>query len=221
MELKDAVKGRRTVRKFLDKPVPVEIISEIASEALWSPSWGNTQPWELVVVTGAALDRFKAANREALLSGKQTTHDIPMPDAWPDQMKERYKTVGKQVLGAQSIARDDAEGRMNYYGEMFSLFDPPALLLILLDKSLLLEYAMLDVGLYLQTFMLLAHDRGLGTAALAASVHFPEVVRSHLPIPENKWLAIGAAVGYADPDDPVNRFERTRSPLEEFISWVE
>ena len=94
------------------------------------------------------------------------------------------------------------------------------MLLVLLDKSLLLEYAMLDVGLFLQTFMLLACDRGLGTAALAASVHFPEVAHKVLPIPENKLLAIGAAIGWPDESDVVNNFQRKRASTEELVTWI-
>jgi len=68
--------------------------------------------------------------------------------------------------------------------------------------------------------MLLACDRGLGTAALAASVNFPDVLRKHLPVPDNKTIAIGTAIGWPDKDAPVNRFERKRAPLDEVVTWV-
>ena len=220
METTACVEKRRTIRKFLPKPVPKETIAEIISEALWAPSWGNTQPWEFMVVSGPLMDKFKTENRNALMSGANSKPDIQMPEKWPDAMKSRYKDVGRTLFNSLSIGRDDVEARMNYYGEMFHIFDAPAMLLILLDKSLLLEYALLDVGLFLQTFMLLACDRGLGTATLAASVHFPQVAREVLPIPEDKHLSIGAAIGWPDPEAEVNLFERKRAPLEELITWV-
>ena len=221
MQTTACVQERRTIRKFLPKPVPREIIEEIIAKSLWAPSWGNTQPWEFMVVSGSRMETFKTANRNALMSGTHSTPDIQMPETWPDAMKARYKEVGRTLFESLSIARDDVEGRTNYYGEMFNIFDAPAMLLVLLDKKLLLEYAMLDVGLFLQTFMLLACDRGLGTAALAASVHFPQVARELLPIPDDKHLAIGAAIGWPDPSASVNQFQRERAPLEEFVTWVE
>ena len=220
METRTCVQNRRTIRKFLPKPVPEEIIAEICSEALWAPSWGNTQPWEFMVVTGPLMEKFKIENRKALMSGETSRPDIQMPEEWPKALKSRYKDVGRSLFNSLSIARDDVEARTNYYSEMFNIFDAPAILLVLLDKSLLLEYAMLDVGLFLQTFMLLACDRGLGTAALAASVHFPQVARKVLPIPAEKHLAIGAAIGWPDTAAPANLFERRRADLEELITWV-
>lgn len=220
METRTCVQNRRTIRNFLPKPVPEETIAEIISEALWAPSWGNTQPWEFMVVTGPLMEKFKIENRKALMSGKTSTPDIQMPEEWPKALKSRYQDVGRTLFNSLSIARDDVEARTNYYGEMFNIFDAPAMLLVLLDKSLLLEYAMLDVGLFLQTFMLLACDRGLGTAALAASVHFPQVARKVLPIPPEKHLAIGAAIGWPDTAAPANLFERHRASLDELITWV-
>ena len=220
MQTKTCIQNRRTIRKFLPEPVPEETIREVISDALWAPSWGNTQPWEFMVVTGPVMEKFKIENRKTLMSGTQSTPDIQMPEKWPEALKSRYKDVGRSLFDSLSIPRDDDEARLNYYGEMFHIFDAPAMLLVLLDKSLLLEYAMLDVGLFLQTFMLLACDRGLGTAALAASVHFPEVARNVLPIPEDKHLAIGAAIGWPDTEAQVNHFERNRASQDELVTWV-
>ena len=85
---------------------------------------------------------------------------------------------------------------MDHFAWMFTLFDAPAMVIFTLDKTLLLEYAMLDVGLILQTFCLLAHDKGLGTCILAAIVTYPEIVRKIFSIPETKRLVIGAGLGW-------------------------
>jgi nitroreductase len=140
-----------------------------------------------------------------------------MPQVWSGAYKRRYNDIGKRLLGSLSIARDDQDGRLKYYGNMFFLFDAPALLLILLDKELLLEYAMLDVGIFLQTFLLLAHSKGLGAIPLAVSVNYPEILRKHFPIPENKRIVIGTALGWPDPDAPENCFERKRDDPEDSI----
>jgi len=220
MELREVVRHRRSIRCFLSEPVGDEIIQELIAEALWAPSWGNTQPWEILVATGAAIERFKKENKDALLSGKKPKPDIPFPQVWPNVLKKRYKDVGKSMLESLSIARDDQEGRFQYYGQMFSLFDAPALLMITVDRELSSEYSMLDVGLFLQTFCLLAHNKGLGTIALAASVSYPEIIRRLFSIPDNKRIVIGAALGWPDLDAPVNCFERKRAAIEEAVRWI-
>ena len=221
MELQEAVLGRRSIRQFLPRPVSVEMIQDLIDKSLWSPSWGNTQPWEIVVGTGKALAEFKEKNRDAFIKGKASTTDIPTPKVWPDRNKLRYNELGKSVLGALEIAREDQQARMDHFARMLSLFDAPAVIIITVDKTLSLEYAMLDVGLILQTFCLLAHDKGLGTCILAAAVAYPDIVRAVFSVPETKRLVMGAALGWPDTEAPVNSFKRNRGDLEEFVRWVD
>ena len=193
MELKEAFRGRRSIRQFLPKPVSKKIIDDLIAESLWAPSWGNTQPWEIVAVTGKPLEKFKKQNREALLAGQASQPDIPMPVVWPDTYKSRYRELGKSVLGSLAIAREDKEARLQHFARMFGLFDAPAIILVTIDKELLVEYAMLDVGIFLHGFCLLAHDRGLGTCMMAAIVGYPEIVRELFSIPQNKTIVMGTA----------------------------
>lgn len=220
MELQEAIRSRRSIRQFLPKPVSEKLIEDLIANALWAPSWANSQPWEIIVVTGEKLEQFKKKNQEALLSGNASQTDIPMPQVWPDRYLNRYKDLGKRVLASLSIARDDKEARLQHFARMFALFDAPAIILVTLDDALSLEYAMLDVGIFLQTFCLLAHDRGLGTCIMAAIVNFSGIVRELFSIPKNKILVMGAVIGWPDPEAEVNRFDRQRGTLEEFVTWV-
>jgi len=220
MDTIKAVKERRSIRKFKPEPVSRELISEILERARWSPSWGNTQSWEFYVVTGEPLEKFKKANREKCAAGESHVSEITMPEIWPEIHKKRYVDVGKSVLTSVSIAREDVDGRNEYYRDMFNLFGAPCMILACLDKSLKIEYAMLDVGLIMQTICLLAHDKGLGTCILAASVRYPGLLRESLPIPEDQVVVIGTALGYPDLESPVNHFERKRADLDEFVTWV-
>lgn len=220
MDLREAIRTRRSVRAYLPKPVPQETIRELINDAIWSPSWANTQPWEILVVAGDTLDKFKTENRQALLKGETSFPDITVPKDWPDALKSRRIDLGKSVFDALSIERDNIDGRMEYYAQMYYLFDAPALILFLIDKELALEYTMLDTGIFLQTFSLLAHDRGLGTCPFGATVHCPEIVHKLFSIPDNKLLVIGLALGWPDKDAPVNNFERRRGRIEEFVKWI-
>ena len=220
MELLEAIRGRRSIRQFLAKPVSEKIIEELITDTLWAPSWGNTQPWEIVAVTGEPLEKFKKRNREALISGNVSLPDIPMPAAWPAAYKMRYRELGKSVLASLAIAREDKEARLQHFVRMFELFDAPAIILVTIDQELLVEYAMLDVGIFLHGFCLLAHERGLGTCIMAAIVTYPEIVRELFSVPENKRLVMGVALGWPDPQAAVNHFERQRGSLDEFVKWV-
>jgi nitroreductase len=220
MEVFEAVATRRSIRRFRPEPVPEGLIREILDGARWSPSWGNTQPWEIAVVAGEPLKRFREANRKRLLEGIPPAPDTPMPEVWPEVLKKRYTQVGKAVLTALGIPREDQEARLRYAGDMFSLFDAPCLLLFCAERSLPREYAMLDTGAVVQTVCLLAHARGLGTCILAASVRYPDLLREIVPLPETKAILIGVALGHPEGEAPVNRFERERAKPDEFTTWV-
>ncbi|NWG04467.1 MAG: nitroreductase [Syntrophaceae bacterium] len=220
MDARIAVRERRSIRCFRPDEVPENIIREILDVARWAPSWGNTQPWEFYVVTGNALEKFKKLNRQQYMDGIPPSPEIPMPRVWPEVLKKRYTSLGKRLLTSMSIAREDTEGRSRYYAKMYGLFGAPCLILTCIEKSLSIEYAMIDVGLINQTICLLGHERNLGTCMLAASVSYPKLLRELLPIPKDKLIVIGTVLGYPDWDSPENHFERERATIDEQVTWV-
>lgn len=54
VELIDIIKGRRSIRRYQDKEIPEADLQKILESVQWSPSWANTQCWEIIVVKGAA-----------------------------------------------------------------------------------------------------------------------------------------------------------------------
>lgn len=221
MELREAIRTRRSVRRFLDKPVAKAIIREIIDDAVWSPSWGNTQPWECVVASGSVLEEFKKRNKEAIVTGQVPNPEISMPMKWPAAHKKRYQEIGRDLFATLSIARDDKEARFQYYVEMCGLFDAPAFVLVTVDTNLSVEYALHDVGMFVQTFCLLAHDRGLGTCIMAAAVQYPDILRDLLSVPDTQRIVVSIAVGWPDRDAVVNTFARTRKDMDGCVRWVE
>ncbi|NLA40366.1 MAG: hypothetical protein GX874_02995 [Smithella sp.] len=221
MELTAAIRGRRSIRKFEPRDIPKEIITDILETARWSPSWGNTQPWFLYVLTGKTLQKFKEMNLLQSMAGAPIASDVPMLEKWPDAMKARYSQTGKVVLSAQGIARDDKAGREKYYAGMVSAFDAPCLILACISRDNLVEYQMLDIGLIAQSICLTAHDRGLGTCLLAAAARFPAEIRKIAAVPDDKKIIVGIAMGYPDQSFPLNQFERERATLDEFVFWMD
>ena len=220
MELQAAVRERRSIRKFRPDPIPRAVLEEILETARWSPSWGNTQPWEITLITGEPLEAFRKANVASMEAGEPLRNDIPMPEQWPEAMKLRYMDVGKSVVTSLGLAREDKEGRRRHQLNMGALFGAPCLLVATVSKDVLVEYAMLDVGLFLQTLALAAHDRGLGTCIMASSVHYADHLRRHGQIPQDRRIVMGAALGYPEAEAAINRFERRRAGMADFVTWV-
>lgn len=220
MELAAAVKERRSIRKFKSADVPRNLIEEILDMARWSPSWGNTQPWEFYVLTGECLARYKEMNWDKQSVGEAPFPDVRMPQKWPDVLKKRYEEAIANILTAQGIKREDKAARNQYYREMASLFGAPCLILACIPQASSVEYALLDIGLITQTICLLAHDKGLGTCIMASAVLYPSAIRKIALIPDDKKIVAGIALGYPDPAFSLNAIDRKRAEITEILHWV-
>jgi nitroreductase len=221
MNTSETVFRRRSIRRFLPDPVPRELLRELLGQACWAPSWGNTQPWEVYVLQGEPLERFRRANQEQLRAGMMPSPEMDMPMEWPPQLKTRYAETGKCVLAALGIPREDREARLAYTLDMFGLFGAPCLLFLCVPAAVPRAYAALDIGLFLQTFCLAAAERGLGTCCLASAVGYPGLIRRIAPIRDDSVIVVGVAVGSPDLSAAVNDFSRARARIEEFTTWVE
>ncbi len=221
MDIRSTVRGRRSIRRFTTVPVPETLVREILDEARWAPSWGNTQPWEFYVLTGNALKTFKKTNGQKFDQGEPSFPDIPMATEWIATLKARYNGIGKSMLKALGIQRNDDERRHLQSRAIYEIFDAPCLIVGCIDRRHgSHEYAMFDLGLITQTLCLLAHDRGLGTCLLAGAVRYPPVLRGIVPNADHKLFAIGIALGFPEREAPINTFERERAPLGELVTWV-
>jgi nitroreductase len=220
MELVTAIKGRRSIRKFQQTDVPENIISEILDTARWSPSWGNTQPWEFYVLTGNVLKKFKEMSIAKTIAGEVPAPDVTMPESWPAAMKMRYTDLGKVVLTTLGIKREDKEGRDKYYQDMVTLFGAPCLILACISRNNVVEYPMLDIGLITQSICLIAHDKGLGTCIMAAAARYPADIRKIAAIPDDIRILAGIALGYPDLTFPLNSINRDRAEIGEFVHWA-
>lgn len=222
MDAMEAITGRRSIRKYKPDEVPRGVLAEVLEAGRWSPSWGNTQPWEIYVITGKALDEYREESLKAARAGATSTVDVPMPQAWPDQLKKRYGEIGEAILNSLEIRRDDKETRNRQNEFMITLFGAPCLLVFCVPaEHSSIQYALLDIGLITQTICLAAHAKGLGSCIMAMAVIHPEILRRIAGIPENRRIAVGVAIGYPEADFPLNNFERKRAAVNEFVKWVE
>ncbi|WP_110972773.1 nitroreductase [Pseudomonas huaxiensis] len=209
-----AVINRRSTRAFLDRPVAEALLREIVDGARHSPSSGNLQPWKLYVLTGAHLRRLKGEVARTLAQhprGEGMGYAIYPQDLKPPYQTRRAK-CGEDLYATLNIAREDRQGRQQQFARNFRFFDAPVGLFLAVDRSMG-QGQWADLGMFLQSLMLLAHERGLATCAQACWTLVDQTVERQLELPDELMLFCGLSLGYADPEHPVNTLRTDREPL--------
>ena len=220
MEFKDVVYERRSIRAFLPDAIDRQRLIGLVELARWAPSWGNTQPWEIVIADGEKTTELTRLFVENAQKRSVPRPDVDMPVEFPDPHKKRYMKLGKELLTSIGIERDDKEGRRQHYLNMYRFFGAPAVVYFFIDGELNVPYACLDIGSIGTTFCYAARQEGLGTIYLAASMHFPDVVKRVLDVPTEKKLVIGIAVGVPHPNAPASLFRSSREPVENILRFA-
>jgi nitroreductase len=146
--------------------------------------------------------------------------DIEMPLGFPEAHKKRYMGLGRDLLNFMGIDREDKEARIQHYLNMYAFFGAPAVIYLVIDSELNVPYACLDIGSIGTTLCYAAFQEGLGTIYLAASMHFPDIVKRVLDIPPTKRIVIGIAVGVPHPDAPASLFRSSREPLDTILRFA-
>lgn len=215
MELKEAVKKRKSIRGYKSDPVPQAVIREILETALRAPSAMNTQPWEVTVVTGDPLEQIRREYVKKLWE-KEDFFSVKYHGVY----RERQVELAKQLFNLMGIAREDKEKRNQWMERGFRFFDAPVAIIISKDSSLENSWAVFDIGCLTQNLCLLAVEYGLGTCIEDQGVAFKEVLREHLELPPSKDPVIGIALGYPDWDFPANELESPREEVDAVTTWV-
>ena len=217
MDIVDAVESRRSIRAFRPDPVDPAIIRRVLARAARAPSGGNIQPWHVEVVAGKPLASLKAA-----VAGRWINEETPeyrvYPAGLPDAYQARRFLIGEAMYAAVGIAREDRPARRQWFARNFQFFDAPLALFVHCPK-IMGPPQWSDMGMFLQTVMLLLRDEELDSCAQECWASFPETVKHHLVIPESHILFCGMAIGYRDEHAPVNNFPVARAPLEEFVRF--
>ncbi len=221
MDLLAALQNRRSIRAFKTDAVPKKVITQILEAARWSPSWGNTQPWELVVVQGNKARELTGDLVAAFQQRMAANPDVAMPGTFPDVYKERYMACAAGLFGGMGVARDDKVSRMAHMVNMTGGFGAPAIIYVIFNADLTEPYSMFDLGLITHAICLVAHDLGLGTCIEAQLALYPDIIRQHLGLGTSHKIVVGLALGYPDLDHPANSFRTEREPLDKFVKWIE
>ncbi|SEH52955.1 Nitroreductase [Mycolicibacterium rutilum] len=220
MDVYDAVTSRRAVRGFTDEPVPMDALERVLAGAAWAPSGSNLQPWRIYVVTGAPLERLKKLATERVAAGDPW--DEREYEMYPRELKspyaERRSAFGKERYSALGIEREDWEARQRAAIANWECFGAPAVLFCYIDRALG-RPQWSDVGMYLQTVMLLLRAEGLHSCPQMAWSQVRKTVDETVQPPDDLMLFCGLSIGYEDPD--VSYVRTGRAPVEETVTFID
>ena len=221
MKVSEAARTRRSVRAFLDKPVPAEVLREVLETAARAPSGGNLQPWRLFALTGAPLAEFREKVRARFASNPSPDpleYHVYPKDLWEPHRTWRYR-VGEQMYALVGIPREDKPARLRWFAHNYDFFGAPVALFCYIDKRMG-PPQWSDLGMYLQTVMLLLREHGLDSCPQECWSIYNAMVRAFTNAPPELMLFCGMAIGTADPDAAVNTLETERAPLDEFTTFL-
>jgi len=222
MNVTEAVQRRRSIRAFQERAVDPDLLREVLAQAARAPSGGNLQPWRIYVLANQPLAQLKAAMEQRL--AQRPTPDLPLEyEVYPSPLSEPYRgeryAVGEALYERLGIPREDKAARLRWFMRNYQFFGAPAALLCYVDRGMG-PPQWSDLGMYLQTVMLLLQERGIDSCAQECwSVYHREVAAVVSPPPE-LMLFCGLALGYADAGAAVNGLSTRRLPLDQFAQFL-
>lgn len=220
MKVSEALATRKTIRAFKPDPVSRETIESILALASRAPSGGNLQPWKVYALFGEARDELirRVAERRETKSLGEAPEYLIYPPALSEPYKTRRFKIGEAMYKTMGIPREDKMARLGFFSSNWQFFGAPVGLIITIDRQMQ-QGQWADVGMFLQSLMLLAREHGLHTCPQEAWAVWHRIIREYLDVPENEMVFCGVAIGYADEAHPVNSLTSERAPLEEWVTF--
>ena len=221
MNVTDAITQRHATRAFTDKSVSTDIIQSLLDIARHSPSGANTQPWHVAVVRGETKQQLQNALQQTFAAETTSNADYAYyPTSWKAPYSERRKACGLQLYQSLDISKQDKEKRLEQWAANYRAFDAPVLLLFFID-AIMETGSYLNYGMFLQSLMLAAQDRGLATCPQASLAEYPDIVRSTLHYSDDYHVVCGMALGYEDTTAAVNRYRTPREEVSTFTQFFD
>lgn len=217
MKVSEAVASRKSIREFLKTPVKNSLIKDLLSKSARAANGGNLQPWQIFVINNKSMTAFLKHQSE------WTEPETPAYDIYPSGLKEPYRTsryeLGEQMYNLLNISREDKEARFMQVLKNFEFFGAPAAIFCFVDRQMG-PPQWSDLGMFLQTFMLLGQEVGIDTCAQEAWSMKQESVSNFFKVDDETMLFCGMAIGYKDPDAIVNKLNSERRPVEQWATFL-
>ena len=217
MKVSEAVASRKSIREFLKTPVKNSLIKDLLSKSARAANGGNLQPWQIFVINNESMTAFLKHQSE------WTEPETPAYDIYPSGLKVPYRTsryeLGEQMYNLLNISREDKEARFMQVLKNFEFFGAPAAIFCFVDRQMG-PPQWSDLGMFLQTFMLLGQEVGIDTCAQEAWSMKQESVSNFFKVDDETMLFCGMAIGYKDPDAIVNKLNSERRPVEQWATFL-
>jgi len=220
MEIMEGIHTRQSIRGFKPDPIARDVLDKILQAVSNSPSYTNTQPWEVVMVMGKKKDELGRKLLELARTKAPTRPDLPMPKAWPAALQERSREHGARRLSTLGVARDDEEGREKLRLMNFEFYGAPCAVFLFIDGSLG-EWSIFDMGLFTQNLILAGHSFGVESCLQASVTNYAPEIKKFLGLAESKKLVICISVGYPDKKAKLNTYHSLKQKPDEFTRWYE
>jgi len=217
----DAITSRHSCRRFTSEPVSREQLTSLLEVARYAPSGSNTQPWQVYVVAGDTRDAISAAIVEDLETGeeRESREYQYYPVEWYEPYLSRRRACGWGLYNSVNITRGEKERMKIQRTRNYLFFDAPVGLFFTMSRGLETGSYM-DMGMFLQNFMVAARSLGLDTCAQAAFANYHELIRPIIGMDDDEILVCGLSVGYSLDEAPENQFRTERDKVDDFATWL-
>ena len=220
MHVSDAILKRRSVRAYQDKPIDQALIQKIFTQAQESPSNCNTQPWHVVVVSGEARDKVEKAMVTEIMSGKAPSpHFQPGDQGLKDAYRKRQIACAISLYDAVGVKYEEKDKRQELMLRNWQFFGAPHAAFFSMPKSMK-EINAVDMGIYLQTLMLLMTENNIASCPQGALAMYPSAIHEIANIPEENAIMFGLSFGYADEEADINKFDVGREELSTNVELI-
>jgi nitroreductase len=217
--LEELLNERYSVRAFLPREVPRDTIEQVLKVAQRTASWCNSQPWQVVIASGEARERFRKLIYAEAASGAAENSDYPFPREYLGVYLERRRESGFQLYNTLGIPRGDKMAYAKQALENYNFFGAPHVAIIHTTEPLGV-YGAVDCGAYVGNFMLAAQALGLGTIPQAALARHSGLIRRHFNLGDDRRVVCGISFGYADHAHRVNGYRTSRAALADTVTFV-
>jgi len=218
--LEELLCERYSVRAFQPTEVPRQTIEHVLKAAQRTASWCNSQPWQVVIASGAAKERFREAIHAKARSGAPEDNDFPFPREYLGVYLERRRESGFQLYNMLGIPRGDKAAYAKQALENYNFFGAPHVAIIHTNEALGV-YGAIDCGAYVGNLMLAAQALGLATIAQASLARRSGLIRRHFNLAEDRRVVCGISFGFADNAHKINSYRTSRASVADTATFVE
>ena len=218
--LEELLGERYSCRAFLPDPVPRQTIERILTAAQRTASWCNSQPWQVVIASGEAKEKFRRAIYAEASSGAPEDGDFPFPREYLGVYLERRRESGFQLYNTLGIARGDRMAYAKQALENYNFFGAPHVAIVHTDEALGV-YGAIDCGAYVGNFLLAAQALGLGTIPQAALARHSGLIRRHFKLGDDRRVVCGISFGFPDQDHKINSYRTSRASIPDTVTFVD